>query len=252
MRGNAYAVAASIAIALGLSTQTDAIAADKEQTKACLAAAKKRADQGDGLAAKALAIHYGDSSNPDGSSSQAWRYLSKAIEKGVDVSDVPTARRNITAYCSGDPDLARLVEARPAAKPQAAPAAATRSKPSVAAVPSVPPAGMSGHEPAVVPGAGRDAGTAETAKPVLAALKPTGTTIELERQAADYEWNGNVRGAIPYWEKARQLGSRAAAKRLYQIFSLGAGEVEADYVKAIEAYQYAEQMGLDVPPLPRK
>jgi hypothetical protein len=268
----------SFVVAMGLTFAAVAPAAVGEGVRDCLAAAKKRADKGDGQAAKALAVHYGDAANSDASPSLAWRYLRQAIEKGVDVSDVPSARGSIVSYCSRDAELARLVEAKPAsggkkaggadARPvRTSPpeAAAQRAKPVVAAAApaaasrsrsDVSQAGMSGQsEPPAAHEAlpGRDSVAAEAApKTVVAATRISGTAVELERQAADSEWSGNVRGAIPYWEKARQLGSKAAARRLYQIFSFGAGDVEADYVKAIEAHQYALQMGLDVPPLPRK
>jgi TPR repeat protein len=78
------------------------------------------------------------------------------------------------------------------------------------------------------------------------------SVAEYERLAADAEWNGKMPEAVKLWERARDLGSRPAAKRLYQIFSFGAGGVEADYVKAIEAAQVAQKLGLEVPPLPRK
>lgn len=279
-RARAIAIHSFVA-AMGMALAAGVPAAEGDPMRNCLVAAKKRADKGDGLAAKALAVHYGDKANADTSPSLAWRYLRQAIEKGVDVSDVPAARGSITSYCSRDPELARLLEAKPApagkkggeAKPVRVPqseSAAQRATPvGAAAAPAAPPgrqvampeadmprAGVAAQpEPPAVPEArsARDTVAAEASpRTIVASTRLSGAAIELERQAADSEWSGNVRGAIPYWEKARQLGSKAAARRLYQIFSFGAGDVEADYVKAIEAHQYAQQMGIEVPPLPRK
>lgn len=278
-----------MAVAFGLGAAS--AMAESDAAKACLVAVKKRAAEGDGLAAKALAIHYGEGSGADANPPLAWRYLKQAIEKGVDVSDVPTAKGgSIVGFCSADPKLARLLESPASAAPKSskpvvaasdpksgrsgkAPVHASRPKQSTPAagatggaplqksvamaVPSVAgPAGTSAQD-GVISGKGvvGDKGSAAAdaaARPVVVAARISGTAVELERQAADAEWNGRVQEAIPFWEKARQLGSPAAAKRLYQIFSFGAGDVEADYVKAIEAFQYAQQMGLDVPPLPRK
>ena len=235
-----------IIIALLVACVTNAAFANKlpagaaktpdEARKACIAMLKKKAAGGDGMTAKTLAIYYGDEQSRHVNPALALRYLKQAIGRGVDVSDVPRANAgNIVSACGANPPH------KAAAAPEKKNGAAGAKTPAVAgsaiAVKAMPkPAKKSVERP----GSGA---------PAVPAVMTAG---QYERLATDAEWNGKVQDAVGYWQRAREGGSRPAAKRLYQIYSFGAGDVEADYVKAIEAAEYARKLGLDVPALPRK
>lgn len=200
---------------------------------ACLALLKKKSDAGDGAAAKTLAIHYGDTGSRRMNAGLALRYLKLAIARGVDVSDVPRAKSGkVLAACDA-------LAPRKAAKPPTERKARVLPKvpaPAAAAKPSPDSANKSGERPQ---GLGQE-------------VPEEGAVGQYERLAADAERSGAMQEAVGHWQRAREVGSRRAAMRLYQIYSVGAGNVEPDYVKAIEAADFARKLGIELPPLPRK
>lgn len=214
-------------------TAGEIAARHRHDEQACLVSLKTRSDAGDGAAAKALAIHYGDTSSRRGNARLALRYLKLAIASGVDVSDVVRAKSgNVLAAC-------KAIAPRKAANP------ATKTNPIVS---SKAPA------PAVAAKLSPDRASSFSEHPPGLGPEVVGeaTVVQHERMAADAERSATMPEAVEHWRRAREGGSRRAAKRLYQIYTIGAGNVEPDYVKAIEAAHYARKLGIELPPLPRK
>jgi hypothetical protein len=262
--------------------------------KSCVSEMTRKAEAGDGRAAKLLAIYFGDESGPQVNASAALRYLKLAIRSGVDVGDISRASaRDVISQCEaarhgstpvhaegnqkGSPEherhpsgaIVRPVEnlaagpqevgattSAPSEPAAQAPVVSTLvDKPKTAKHRSKPMAVRS--KPAMTPAHKPEGAALASAAPEISAEASSpsfapASVIDLERSAANAEWRGKMHEAVRFWERARGAGSRPAAKRLVQIYSYGAGDVDADYLKAIEASKIAEAYGLTVPELPRK
>jgi hypothetical protein len=229
--------------------------------KSCLVRLEHKARAGDGETAKLLAIYYGDERSAHGDPARALRYLKIAIARGVDVAEVarrssrglmlpcPVEQPPSRAVVSPVQDLAAGPEMVPGAPEQLAmapPAAADGARPKKT--------GRTAHKrKASHHGApARTAVKREESARAATVVVIRATALEYERLAAEAEWRGDMHSAVKLWERARGEGSRVAARRLYQIYSFGSGDVEPDYLKAIEASKIAQNLGLAVPDLPRK
>jgi hypothetical protein len=80
--------------------------------------------------------------------------------------------------------------------------------------------------------------------PATAASEPPDA---LYRQAQALENGGNARDAIRIYRRAARAGSGQAAKRLGEIFDRGVPGVPRDYAEALQWYQTARDLGVEIP-----
>ena len=218
-----------------------------EKTTQCIQELRKKADRGDGDAAKKLGNYFGNERAPHFNPELAFRYLRTAIQKKIDVSTLPfTGDEAIVAECRTaaphKPVMSKPIPLTPLKSPQIKTTplvnSSTLTNPERAF--KQPEQQINPLPPEATP----------QKKPRLATSR-SGQEYELMAKAEEAQGKSSI--AIHYLELARNAGSTYAAQRLYDIYAQGANDVDADYIKSIEAARAAQKLGLQVAPnLPRK